>query len=212
LATFNFTDELRQKIDANFSAFSRTGISDEHLRPAAVAIVIDTHVEDDRAVVLLTLRTRHINRHKGQFALPGGRLNENETVIEAALRELKEELGVELTPDAALGTLDDYPTRSGFNITPVVFWGDGAMNISPDPSEVEEYYRIPLDDLDSPDIPQFMRQTDGDHPVLYIPHLPTLDDSVFAPTAAILYQFREVALRGNDKRVAHYDQPEFAWK
>ena len=169
-------------------------------------------MEDERAVVLLTLRPQHINRHSGQFALPGGRVNEGETVIEAARRELKEELDIELAPEAVLGTLDDYATRSGFLITPVVFWSGGALTINPDPSEVEQVYRIPLEELDSPDIPQFSRQVDGDHPVLYFPHLPSLNDSVYAPTAAILYQFRELALRGKDTRVAHYDQPIFAWK
>ncbi|MDP6426514.1 MAG: CoA pyrophosphatase [Rhodospirillales bacterium] len=212
MATFSFTEVLRRRIGANFSTFSRAEISNDQLNHAAVAIVIDKHLEDERATVLLTRRSQHINRHKGQFALPGGRLNKDETVNEAALRELKEELGVELAPGALLGTLDDYATRSGFNITPVVFWGGGALQAKPDPNEVAQVFRIPVEELDSPDIPQFTQQVDGDHPVLYFPHLPTLGDSVYAPTAAILYQFREVALRGNNTRVAHYDQPRFAWK
>ncbi len=98
----------------NFSTFSRTGISNDQLRPAAVAIVIHKHSGNEGASVLLTLRPEHINRHKNQFALPGGRRNEDETATEAALRELKEELGLELGPDTVLGTLDDYGTRSGF--------------------------------------------------------------------------------------------------
>jgi 8-oxo-dGTP pyrophosphatase MutT (NUDIX family) len=212
LATFSFTAGLRRQVSANFSTFSRAEISNDQLYHAAVAIVIDKHLENERAVVLLTRRSQHINQHKGQFALPGGRLNKGENVIEAALRELKEELGIELAPDAALGTLDDYATRSGFNITPVVFWGGDALEVKPDPNEVEQVFRIPVEELDSPSIPQFTRQVDGDHPVLYFPHLPTLGDSIYAPTAAILYQFREVALRGNNTRVAHYDQPRFAWK
>ncbi len=212
MSSFYFTDDLRRQISVNFSAFNRIGISEEQLRPATVAIVIGQHPEDNHAIVLLTLRPHHINRHKGQFALPGGRLNPDETVMGAVLRELKEELGIDLTPEDALGTLDDYPTRSGFNITPVIFWASSVLNFTPDPSEVEEVYQIPLEELDNPNIPQFTRQAEGDHPILYLPHLATLGDSVYAPTAAILYQFREVALRGNDTRVAHYDQPEFAWK
>lgn len=58
-----------------------------------------------------------MNRHAGQWALPGGKLDEGETAVDAALRELQEELGLQLTPDHVLGLLDDYTTRSGFVMT-----------------------------------------------------------------------------------------------
>ncbi len=211
MTDFPFTGALRQQVGANFSNFSRTQIPDEQLRPAAVAIVIVKHDLDDRASVLLTLRPEHINRHSGQFALPGGLLNEGEAAIEGSLRELKEELGVELSPDARLGTLDDYGTRSGFKITPVVFWGGDRLEINPDPGEVEQVYHIPLAELNRPDIPQFKHHEDSDRQVVYFEHLPAVGGDVYAPTAAMLYQFREVGLRGNHTRVAHYDQPKFAW-
>jgi 8-oxo-dGTP pyrophosphatase MutT (NUDIX family) len=151
-----------------------------------------------------------LRRHGGQYALPGGRLDEGETAAEAALRELEEELGLALGADRILGMLDDYPTRSGFRITPVVLWGAGAGEIRPDVQEVDQVYRIPLADLLSPAIPHLEPGPD-DHPVLSAP-LATLGHRVFAPTAAMLYQFREVAILGRDTRVAHYDQPAFAWK
>jgi hypothetical protein len=77
-------------------------------------------------------------------------------------------------------------------------------------SEVEEAYHIPLAELDSPAIPHFDDGPEAGRPVLYS-RLPSLGHAMYAPTAAILYQFREVALRGLHTRVAHYDQPTFAW-
>jgi hypothetical protein len=132
-------------------------------------------------------------------------------VIQAALRELHEELRLDLQPDAILGLLDDYPTRSGFRITPVVVWGGIVDEIDPDPIEVAYVLRVPLSQLDDPAIPRLRPTEDGKPPVLSAP-LPVMGSEVYAPTAAMLYQFREVAMRGLATRVAHFDQPRFAWK
>ena len=209
MTDLSFNTDLRARIEANLAAFERRVIADDSLRHAAVAIVI---VDDGgkEAALLLTTRPEGLRRHGGQYALPGGRLDEGETAREAALRELEEELGLTLGEERIIGTLDDYPTRSGFCITPVVVWGGEAGAIHPDPEEVDQVYHIPLADLLSPDIPHLEPGPD-DHPILSAP-LATLGHQVFAPTAAMLYQFREVALLGRATRVAHYDQPAFAWK
>ena len=205
----SFHDDLRTRIEGNLSAFERRAIADDSLRPAAVAIVIVEGAEK-QAALLLTTRPAGLRRHGGQYALPGGRLDEGETAHEAALRELKEELGLTLGEDRIMGELDDYPTRSGFRISPIIVWGGDAGAIHPDRQEVDRVYHIPLADLLSPDIPHLVPGP-GDHPILSAP-LATLGHQVFAPTAAMLYQFREVALLGRDTRVAHFDQPAFAWK
>lgn len=197
------------RIEGNLSAFKRRAINDNSLRHAAIAIVI-VEGDDGPAAFLLTTRPAGLRRHGGQYALPGGTLDEGETEHQAALRELEEELGLRLGEDRIVGELDDYPTRSGFCITPVVVWGGGAGAIHPDPHEVDQVYHIPLTDLMRPGIPHLEPGPD-DHPILSAP-LATLGHRVFAPTAAMLYQFREVALLGRDTRVAHYDQPAFAWK
>ncbi|MDH5410762.1 MAG: CoA pyrophosphatase [Alphaproteobacteria bacterium] len=209
MTDLSFNTDLRARIEANLAAFERRVIAEDSLRHAAVAIVI---VDDGgkEAALLLTTRPEGLRRHGGQYALPGGRLDEGETAREAALRELEEELGLTLGEERIIGTLDDYPTRSGFCITPVVVWGGEAGAIHPDPEEVDQVYHIPLADLLSPDIPHLEPGPD-DHPILSAP-LATLGHQVFAPTAAMLYQFREVALLGRATRVAHYDQPAFAWK
>jgi mutator protein MutT len=183
-------------------------------RAAAVAVVVVpgevVFGEKGDAAVLLTRRASSLRRHGGQWALPGGRLDPGETPETAALRELEEEVGLALPPASLLGRLDDYATRSGFVITPVVVWGgDSAEPLRTDPGEVAGVYRIPLDDLLDPRNLVLQSIPESDRPVLALAILGTL---VYAPTAAVLHQFAEVAVAGRETRVADYEQPLFAWK
>lgn len=208
---YAFDERLRRRLARHLADFRYRAIEDAALSRAAVAIVLVAGGHDGAAGVLLTRRARHLKRHGNQFALPGGRMEPSESAIDGALRELAEELGFECAASQVLGLLDDFPTRSGFLITPVVVWGRADPCLVPDPGEVDKVFRIPLAELDRPEIPQLAALPGGEHPVLSVP-LPTLGHPIYAPTAAVLYQFREVALRGCATRVAHYEQPEFAWK
>ena len=161
------------------------------------------------AAFLLCRRPTTMRRHAGQWALPGGRLGAGETPLDAALRELDEELGVRLGPESLLGWLDDYVTRSGFVITPVVLWCDGDPTLTPDPGEVLAAYRIGLQALLDGE-PRFIRIPESERPVL---QLPLGNDLIHAPTGALLYQFREVGLRGRiGQRIDHLEEPVFAWR
>jgi len=161
------------------------------------------------AALLLCRRPVTMRRHAGQWALPGGRLDPGETPLDAALRELDEELGLRLSPRDVIGWLDDYVTRSGFVMTPVVLWDDRDRQLEPDPSEVLAVYRIGLHALVEC-TPRFISIPESDRPVL---QLPLGNDLIHAPTGAILFQFREVALRGRaDVRVDSLEEPVFAWK
>jgi len=150
-----------------------------------------------------------MKRHSRQWALPGGRVDEGETEIEAALRETDEEIGLKIDPADVLGQLDDFPTRSGFRMSPVVCWAEPGQTVRPNPDEVEQVHLVPLDELEKPGVPVLRDIPESDRPVLSIPMLGTL---IHSPTAAVLYQMREVALAGRATRVAHYEQPVFAWK
>jgi len=161
------------------------------------------------AALLLTRRVGRLRQHAGQWALPGGRLDDGETAIEAALRELEEEVGLALLPHAVLGCLDDYPTRSGYLITPVVVWAGAARELRPNPDEVASVHRIPFAELLREDAPMLEDGPVPGHPVLRMPVGPSW---IAAPTAAMLYQFRECCLLGRATRVAHFDQPAFAWR
>ena len=176
---------------------------------AAVAVTVVMHGGD--ACFVLTRRAAHLPRHPGQWSLPGGRIDEGESVEEAARRELLEEVGIRTEPSDVLGRLDDFATRSGFVMTPVVVWGGEEPALAPDPSEVAAAYLVPLRELDRPEVPRLTPIPESDRPVLSIP-LPWVGTEVFAPTAAILYQLREVVLHGRHTPVAHYEQPLFAWR
>ena len=213
-----FDDRLRALLAANLEVHERRAKPLDGRRHAAVAVVI---VDGDPlrhagamagatggAALLLCQRAPDMTRHPGQYALPGGRLEPNETPLEAALRELDEELGIRLGPDTVIGWLDDYPTRSGYVITPVVLWGGSDPALRPANDEVVAVYRISLEALVNTQ-PRLVPIPESDRPVLQLP----LDDHLLhAPTAAVLYQLRQVGLLGRaGERVDEFEQPVFAW-
>lgn len=202
-----FDAALLARARANLGAFERRPIPLDGRGPAAVACVLLPDAEG-RACFLLTRRAATLRTHAQQWALPGGRIDDGERPERAALRELTEEVGLALGEESVLGLLDDYPTRSGFVITPVVVWGERAGELAPNPSEVASVHRVRLADLDQPGIPRLIAIPESDRPVIQIPLLSTL---VHAPTAAVLYQLSEVVAHGRPTRVAHFDQPVWAW-
>lgn len=215
-------DELRDLIRDRLAAFPRQALPCSGRRAAAVALVVAEagygpdlaglpqygHWQRSPALVL-TRRAAALRAHAGQWALPGGRLDPGETATDAALRELNEEVRLRLVPDAVLGVLDDYATRSGFVITPIVLWGGRAAAMAGNPEEVSSIHRIPVAELLREDAPRLEPTAAGQHPVL---RMPVGHGYIAAPTAALLYQFREVCLAGRNTRVAHFDQPPFAWR
>jgi len=203
-----FDDALRARVAAHLGGFARRSLPLDGRRHASVAVALVDDA-DARPCFVLTRRASKLRRHPGQWALPGGSTDPGETPEEAALREMAEEVGLALGPDAVLGLLDDYATRSGYVITPVVVWGGPGTQMVPNPAEVASVHRVCVAELDRPGVPRLRRIRESDRPVISIPLLGT---HIHAPTAAILFQLREVALAGRETRVAHYEQPVFAWR
>lgn len=199
--------EVAHGISRNLARLKPDVVDDPSLKAAAVAIAV-FEADDGQPAFILTRRSGQLRRHARQWALPGGRLDPGETALTAALREMSEEVGLELQPETLLGRLDDYPTRSGYNITPFVFWAGRSPTLTANPDEVHAIYRIPLTELDRPESPDLIAIPESDRPVI---RMAIMDDMVHAPTAALLYQFREVAIHGRLARVAHFEQPVFAW-
>jgi 8-oxo-dGTP pyrophosphatase MutT (NUDIX family) len=203
-----FGQAFRSRARVNLLAFDRQALLPDGRRPAAVAVVLLPN-NARRPCFLLTRRAAGLRAHGGQWALPGGRIDAGESPEQAALRELREEVGLGLGESAVLGLLDDYGTRSGFVITPVVVWAEDAAGLRPSPAEVASVHRVPLAELDRPGVPRTISIPESDRPVIQIPLLSTL---IHAPTAAVLYQLREVVVHGRPTRVAHYGEPVWAWQ
>jgi 8-oxo-dGTP pyrophosphatase MutT (NUDIX family) len=239
MVTITYDEALREQFQARLGAHPRRTVSDPTKRHAAVAVVIvDSEVGQDRvdpapvddwiagrpmpedldgrmvgvsggAAFLLCRRAVRLSSHSAQWALPGGRVDPGETVVEAALRELDEELGIRLPDSTVLGLLDDYPTRSGYVMTPVVIWGGGRLEPRPAPDEVVAAYRVGLHQLQRDDSPRFIAIPESPRPVVQIP---LGNDLIHAPTGAVLLQLRWLCMEGRDDAVDDLEQPVFAWK
>lgn len=212
---YPFDDSLRRAMTERLAAFRPEEPLSADLKQAAVAIAIapeptkQTEDEERQACFLLTRRVPRLSAHAGQWALPGGRLDPGEDALAAALREMREEIGLDLTEEHMLGRLDAYPTRSGYEITPLVFWAPDLSAMTANPTEVASIHRFGLSEFDRADSPEFIDIPESERPVIRL-HIGS--SQIHAPTAAMLYQFAEVALRGRMTRVAHLEQPVWAWK
>ena len=206
-----FDDTTRRNIAELCAGFARLPESEPvtALKRAAVALVlVDADEPADGTAFVLTRRASSLRSHRGQWALPGGRCDAGETPVMAALRELREELGLALGEADVLGLLDDYPTRSGYLITPVVVWSGRGAVLTPSPDEVASAHRIALSDVERSDAFDFTLIPESTRRVI---RFRLNGQLIHAPTAAMIYQFSEV-LAGRDTRVADLEQPVFAWK
>ena len=215
-------DALRALVSSRLSAWPLLAPDTTGLKLAAVALTLADEGTGAKlrglrqargwstdAALILTRRAKTLSGHAGQWALPGGRIDAGETPEETALRELEEEVGLALPPESVLGRLDPFVTRSGYAIQPVVVWAGEARALKPNPAEVASIHRIPVREFLRPDAPILEPLDGSEHPVL---KMPVGDNWIAAPTAAMIFQFREVCVLGRPTRVAHYEQPKFAWK
>jgi 8-oxo-dGTP pyrophosphatase MutT (NUDIX family) len=205
--TLGFDAALRERIRDNLTRLMGPApeVAAGHRR-ASVAIIITPH-ETGEAAFLLTRRMPQLGSHAGQQALPGGKVEAGESDELAARRETAEEIGLQLGEDALLGRLDPYVTRSGFAIAPFVYWSEQVGELAHNPDEVKTVRRVPLADLYTRQDPILLPGDSPNRPVL---RLAMGERFIHAPTGAVLYQFREVALAGRYISVAHFDQPDFA--
>ena len=207
--SYLFSSAFRETLAARCHSFPRIAHDGEGLKRAAVALaLVEADDGSGETALLLTRRATRLRAHAGQWALPGGRCDPGETFEETALRELEEELGLRLPPQNVLGVLDDYPTRSGYAMTPVVAWLDDISALRPNPEEVASAHRIRLDVIQDKDAIEFETIPESPRPVI---RLRLGEHRIHAPTAALIYQLREL-VADRITRVADLEQPVFAWR
>jgi len=222
MASMQFDDSLRERVRRALERFEVRSLPHGPHRSSAVALAITEEgpgadvdgfakpgAWSHEAALILTRRAATLRNHASQWALPGGRIDEGETPEATALRELAEEVGLLVDPSQVLGRLDDFVTRSGYAITPVVVWAGPAPQLTPNPEEVASVHRIRIAEFMRADAPILKPSDDPGREILRMP-VGQAAGGIWAPTAAVIYQFREVCIAGRATRVAHYDQPLFA--
>ncbi|HEY7484703.1 MAG TPA: CoA pyrophosphatase [Streptosporangiaceae bacterium] len=196
--------EFRQFATARLSAFSPTSVGHTPgFRRAAVVVCV---LEHEGAPCVVVIKRAYHGRNAGQWGLPGGGMDDGETPVRAALRELHEETGLNVSAGDVVGRLDDFPAASGFAITPIVVAAATPGPIRRNPAEVHSVHLVPLSRLIADDVPHWVRRRAGGH--LFQLRLAP-DMVIHAPTGAMLWQFREVVLLGREARVAEFAQPDW---
>jgi 8-oxo-dGTP pyrophosphatase MutT (NUDIX family) len=113
------------------------------LKPAAVLVPVVARAPEP--TILLTRRAAHLKDHSGQVSFPGGRVHADDaSPEETALREAREEIGLDAGRVELLGRMPEYLTRTGFRITPVVAIVTPPFELQRDANEVEEIFEVPL--------------------------------------------------------------------
>jgi 8-oxo-dGTP pyrophosphatase MutT (NUDIX family) len=128
------------------------------LKPAAVLVPIIA--KPSHASVLLTQRSKDLPSHAGQVSFPGGKIDAGDkTLLDTALRETEEEVGLARDFVEVLGFLDPYETGTGYRILPVVGLVKPGFTLKAEPGEVDDIFEVPLAHLMSPDNHQVHAQT-----------------------------------------------------
>jgi 8-oxo-dGTP pyrophosphatase MutT (NUDIX family) len=155
----------------------------------SAAVLIPLFEEEGEARVILTRRSGNLRSHTGEVSFPGGRIDDDETPLQAALREAHEEVGIDPSSVSVLGPLAPLATMSRSSaITPFVGVLPGRPALTPNPAEVELAFDVPLADLLADDVfeEEIWAWTDGQDRSIYFWYLP--DDILWGATARILHE------------------------
>ena len=117
---------------------------------AVLVAVTDRPTTADGPGLILTRRNGRMRTHAGQVAFPGGRIDANESAIEAALREAEEEIALPRATPRIVGTMDDYVTGTGYHVTPVLAVIPPDLDFSANPAEVDHWFEVPLSVIADP--------------------------------------------------------------
>jgi 8-oxo-dGTP pyrophosphatase MutT (NUDIX family) len=176
---------VRGDLDLDPESWTRAGVT--AAKPAAVLIPV---VDRSAPTVILTERTADLPSHAGQIALPGGKIDGDETPVGAALREAEEEIGLEAALVEPLGYLDLYLTFSGFRILPMVARVKQDFALTPNHSEVADVFEVPLEYLMRPE--NYARKSrDWNGIIRHYYEIPYRNRYIWGVTAGILRNLYE---------------------
>jgi len=190
-------EESQQKMRVNYDQSIELPFSENNSTPAAVLILL--YLEDNEIYFFLTKRTDELENHKGQISLPGGTQEGNEKLIETALRETQEEIGINKTSISIIGTITPlFVPVTGFMIYPFIGYSLNKLDPKLDPVEVAEIFSVNISDLLNKEN-QTIEQRNIRGYDLQVPYFKLNDYKVWGATSMILSEFRDLIKSINEK-------------
>jgi len=183
-------EDFKQTVSTVLRDRQREQLQSPTLAPAAVLVPL--FQKDGRTCLLFTKRTDTVAYHKGQISFPGGMRDPSDSsLLQTALRETKEEVGLDVGPEHILGMLDDTPTiSSNFVITPYVAFLDRPLLFDISRAEVRKVLQVPLDFLLAARPDEVMHNHDGKPlPVYYYQYG---DDVIWGATGRMVKHFLDL--------------------
>ncbi|MBI2847259.1 MAG: CoA pyrophosphatase [Chloroflexi bacterium] len=197
--TYNFRESTLENIKHILRGREKRIVSNLKLSPAAVLVPV--YKKEGEYYLIFTRRTKELEHHKGEISFPGGVYSEGDgTLLETALRETCEEMGVIRKDVEILGELDDMPTNSGFRISPYVAAFPYPCSFAVNPNEIEEVLEVPvLALLDKSNVKEGSKDVLGAVMPTYF--FEYKGNVIFGATARILKQFLDLAFGSQGARI-----------
>ena len=190
-------EESHQKMRVIYDQSIELPFSKINSIPAAVLILL--YLADNEIYFFLTKRTDELKHHKGQISLPGGTQEGNEKLIDTALRETQEEIGINKTSISIIGTITPlFVPVTGFMIYPFIGYSHNKLEPKPDPVEVATIFSVNISDL----LNEENRTTEQRNIRGYdvqVPYFKLNDYQVWGATSMILSEFRDLIKSINEK-------------
>ena len=190
-------EESHQKMRVIYDQSIELPFSKINSTQAAVLILL--YLEDNEIYFFLTKRTDELKHHKGQISLPGGTQEGNEKLIDTALRETQEEIGINKTSISIIGTITPlFVPVTGFMIYPFIGYSLNKLNPKPDPVEVATIFSVNISDLLNKENRTTEQRNIRGYDV-QVPYFKLNDYQVWGATSMILSEFRDLIKSINEK-------------
>ena len=190
-------EESQQKMRVNYDQSIELPFSENNSTPAAVLILL--YLEDNEIYFFLTKRTDELENHKGQISLPGGTQEGNEKLIDTALRETQEEIGINKTSISIIGTITPlFVPVTGFMIYPFIGYSLNKLDPKVDPVEVAAIFSVNITDLLNKENRTIEQRNIRGYDV-QVPYFKLNDYKVWGATSMILSEFRDLIKSINEK-------------